>query len=142
MAESRNDEGTPRLIKNQRKDNYLKESEDEKTGAISEKMRKLRESLPIFDMKQTILEKIHSNQVLLLNGETGCGKTTQVPQYILEDNIFRGNGSMTNILVTQPRRISAVSVANRVAEERGERMGYQNSHQQVNLKNSLYFSTS
>ena len=54
MAESRNDEGTPRLIKNQRKDNYLKESEDEKTGAISEKMRKLRESLPIIDMKQTI----------------------------------------------------------------------------------------
>ena len=53
----------------------------------------------------------------------GCGKTTQVAQFILDDQIFKGNGSITNILCTQPRRISAVSVAERVAAERGERLG-------------------
>ena len=56
-------------------------------------------------------------------GETGCGKTTQVPQFILEDGIKNAMGSVTNILVTQPRRISAMSVANRVADERGEIIG-------------------
>ena len=66
---------------------------------------------------------IAKNGIVLIKGETGCGKTTQVPQYILEDCADREVGSMTNVLVTQPRRISAMSVANRVAEERGERIG-------------------
>ena len=51
------------------------------------------------------------------------GKTTQVPQYILEQCIEDNQGASTNILVTQPRRLSAMSVANRVATERGERIG-------------------
>ena len=69
-------------------------------------------------------------EVVLIKGETGRGKTTQVPQYILEDCIQHENGHMTNILVTQPRRISAVSVAKRVAEERGEKIN-QNDNSQV-----------
>ena len=51
------------------------------------------------------------------------GKTTQVPQFILEQCIGDGIGASTNILVTQPRRLSTMSVANRVANERGERIG-------------------
>lgn len=59
----------------------------------------------------------------MCQGETGCGKTTQLPQFILEDAIASGLGPATNIVCTQPRRISAISVAKRVAQERGEAVG-------------------
>lgn len=54
---------------------------------------------------------------------TGSGKTTQIPQYIFENYIEHGMGANCNIVVTQPRRISAISIAERVASERGERVG-------------------
>ena len=53
----------------------------------------------------------------------GCGKTTQIPQFILDDEIRKGEGSVTHIVCTQPRRISAISVAERVADERDEKVG-------------------
>jgi len=53
----------------------------------------------------------------------GCGKTTQVPQFILDDAISRGEGSLCRIICTQPRRISAITIAQRVAEERNESLG-------------------
>ena len=62
-------------------------------------------------------------QVLVVSGETGCGKTTQLPQFILEDAVEGGRGSSVSIICTQPRRISATSVAARVAAERGEELG-------------------
>ncbi|KAM7535835.1 hypothetical protein Aperf_G00000098496 [Anoplocephala perfoliata] len=69
----------------------------------------------------------YNNQVVVVSGETG--KTTQLPQYLLEHTVLRGDGSRTRIVVTQPRRISAISVAERVARERGQEMredvGYQ-----------------
>lgn len=62
-------------------------------------------------------------QVIVVSGETGCGKTTQLPQYILESEIEAARGSLCNIICTQPRRISAISVSERVAAERGEKLG-------------------
>ena len=62
-------------------------------------------------------------QVVIVSGETGCGKTTQLPQFILEEAMSAGLGPATNIVCTQPRRISAISVAKRVAQERGEAAG-------------------
>lgn len=59
-----------------------------------------------------------------MSGETGCGKTTQLPQMLLEAAIARGAGPDTSIVCTQPRRISAVSIAQRVARERGEALGH------------------
>lgn len=62
-------------------------------------------------------------QVVIISGETGCGKTTQIPQFILESQIDSGHGALCNIICTQPRRISAMSVSERVASERGEILG-------------------
>lgn len=59
---------------------------------------------------QELVELINSNRVLVVSGETGCGKTTQVTQFILDDHINRGMGSMCRVVCTQPRRISAISV--------------------------------
>lgn len=60
---------------------------------------------------------------LILLGDTGCGKTTQCPQLVLDDLIMRGCGAEANMIVTQPRRISAIGVSERVANERVERVG-------------------
>jgi len=62
-------------------------------------------------------------QVVIISGETGCGKTTQIPQFILESEIESVQGAACNIICTQPRRISAISVSERVAFERGEKLG-------------------
>lgn len=57
-----------------------------------------------------LTELINSNRVVVVSGETGCGKTTQVTQFILDDHISRGLGSVCRVVCTQPRRISAISV--------------------------------
>ncbi|GAB2210633.1 hypothetical protein Droror1_Dr00015905 [Drosera rotundifolia] len=62
-------------------------------------------------------------QVVVVSGETGCGKTTQLPQFILEEEISSLCGADCNIICTQPRRIAAISVAARISAERGERLG-------------------
>ena len=78
-----------------------------------------------FRMKDDIMAAIHENPVTLIRGNTGCGKTTQVCQFILDDYIGSGQGAYCNVVCTQPRRISAVSVADRVANERCEEVSSQ-----------------
>lgn len=80
-----------------------------------------RNNLPIASHREEILEKLNAHQVILIAGETGCGKTTQVPQYILEDSWSRKKSC--KIMCTQPRRLSATSVADRIAQERMEPLG-------------------
>ncbi|KAJ3661223.1 hypothetical protein Zmor_005629 [Zophobas morio] len=82
-----------------------------------------RKELPAFAMKSQIMQAINDSPVIIIKGNTGCGKTTQVCQYILEDYIMSGQGAWCNICITQPRRISAVSVSERVANERSEPLG-------------------
>nr|XP_023019376.1 dosage compensation regulator isoform X1 [Leptinotarsa decemlineata] len=82
-----------------------------------------RQSLPVYSMKGVIMESINEHPVIIIRGNTGCGKTTQVCQFILEDYIMSGQGAWCNICVTQPRRISAVSVSERVANEKCEELG-------------------
>uniref|UniRef100_A0AAR5P7Z1 RNA helicase n=1 Tax=Dendroctonus ponderosae TaxID=77166 RepID=A0AAR5P7Z1_DENPD len=82
-----------------------------------------RQKLPVFNCKAAIMEAINENPVIIIRGNTGCGKTTQICQFILEDYIMSGQGACCSIVVTQPRRISAVSVAERVANERAEDLG-------------------
>lgn len=92
-------------------------------SAEGKKMQEFRRGLPSYKEKDTLLNAISQNQVVVVSGETGCGKTTQLPQYILESEIEAARGSVCSIICTQPRRISAMSVSERVAAERGEALG-------------------
>jgi ABC-type multidrug transport system fused ATPase/permease subunit len=76
-----------------------------------------RNQLPIFKKKEELLQTIQAHPVTLVVGETGSGKTTQLPLYLLEEQILAHHGSETYIIVTQPRRIAAISVAERVHYE-------------------------
>ncbi|KAK6120410.1 hypothetical protein DH2020_045890 [Rehmannia glutinosa] len=78
-----------------------------------------RQSLPIYKLKKELVQACHDNQVLVVIGETGSGKTTQVTQYLAE----AGYTTRGKIGCTQPRRVAAMSVAKRVAEEFGCRLG-------------------
>ncbi|CAM0882887.1 unnamed protein product [Alopecurus aequalis] len=94
------------------------------TSKMSKQLKKIakdRSKLPISSFKEHICSTLENHQVVLISGETGCGKTTQVPQYIL-DHVW-GKGESCKIICTQPRRISAVSVAERISAERGESVG-------------------
>lgn len=97
-------------------------------------MMKTRQSLPAWSKSGDILSAIERSQVVVISGETGCGKSTQVPQFILDDYLTKlieaqnGNGQLkemrhVHIICTQPRRLSAIGVAERVASERVERIG-------------------
>ncbi|XP_028107992.1 DExH-box ATP-dependent RNA helicase DExH3 isoform X1 [Camellia sinensis] len=86
-------------------------------------MLDFRRSLPAFKEKERLLQAIAQNQVVVISGETGCGKTTQLPQYILESEIESGRGSFCNIICTQPRRISAMALPRMSVYERGEPLG-------------------
>ncbi|KAL0920237.1 hypothetical protein M5K25_009358 [Dendrobium thyrsiflorum] len=94
-----------------------------KATCSAKAMQSFREKLPAYKFKDDFLKSVSCNQVLVVSGETGCGKTTQLPQFILEKEIANLNGADCNIICTQPRRISAISVATRVASERGENLG-------------------
>lgn len=86
-------------------------------------MRSARARLPAAREAGSVLAALRQSRVVVVSGETGCGKTTQVPQFILDDADAAGVGARCNIVVTQPRRLAAVGVATRVAAERGERLG-------------------
>lgn len=79
-----------------------------------------RQQLPIWSRQTEILQAIASHQVTLVCGHTGSGKTTQVPQFILEQCAVEG--VPCRMVCTEPRRISAVSMAERVALERNEKV--------------------
>ena len=89
-------------------------------GQLSSKpLKEQRESLPIYRLKSELCQAIAQNQVLVVIGETGSGKTTQMTQYMAE----MGYTSRGMIGCTQPRRVAAMSVAKRVAEEYGCQLG-------------------
>ena len=82
-------------------------------------MKEQRESLPIFQLKSQIMRMIQDNRILVVIGETGSGKTTQITQYLVEADYAKYG----KIGCTQPRRVAAMSVAKRVSEEFGCKLG-------------------
>ncbi|EIE78583.1 hypothetical protein G6F46_003654 [Rhizopus delemar] len=83
-----------------------------------ELLQEQRQQLPTFEYKQELIDAIREYSILVIIGETGSGKTTQIPQYILEEM-----PEISKVGVTQPRRIAAITVAKRVSEEQGIRLG-------------------
>lgn len=73
-------------------------------------MNRDKQSLPIFKEKDAIIESVRKNPVTIIVGDTGCGKSTQVPQYLI-------GAGWSRIVCTQPRRLSTVSLSERVAKE-------------------------
>lgn len=92
------------------------EAAEKKAASIEE----TRKSLPIYTFREELLAAIAEYQVLIIVGETGSGKTTQIPQYLHEAG-YTKNG--LKVGCTQPRRVAAMSVAARVAEEMGVKVG-------------------
>ncbi|CEO97361.1 hypothetical protein PBRA_000706, partial [Plasmodiophora brassicae] len=86
-----------------------------------EALQAVRQSLPIYPFRKTILDSVEQHQILIIVGETGSGKTTQIPQYLHE----AGYTSTGAVGCTQPRRVAAMSVSARVAEEVGVRLGHE-----------------
>jgi ATP-dependent RNA helicase DHX57 len=92
------------------------------------RMNKQRQSLPAWAMQEAIIQCVDSYQVTIISGETGSGKSTQSVQFVLDDLLKRDLGNVANIVCTQPRRISALGLADRVSDERcsvvGDEVGY------------------
>ncbi|KAK6228269.1 hypothetical protein SCA6_000609 [Theobroma cacao] len=84
-----------------------------------------RKDLPIVMMEQEIMEAINENSTVIICGETGCGKTTQVPQFLYEAGFGSSQSTLRSgiIGVTQPRRVAVLATAKRVAFELGLRLG-------------------
>ncbi|XP_078430024.1 pre-mRNA-splicing factor ATP-dependent RNA helicase DEAH1-like [Wolffia australiana] len=90
-------------------------------SSMSQKLQEDRKTLPIYKYREDLLKAVEEYQVLVIVGETGSGKTTQIPQYLHE----AGYTQRGKIGCTQPRRVAAMSVAARVSQEMGVKLGHE-----------------
>lgn len=97
----------------------VRKSNDKHTLAI----RSVKAGLPVNKLKQDILNLVNHHTYSIIVAETGSGKSTQVPQIILDDATDRGEGGNCNVICVQPRRVAAQMLARRVAEERHDKTG-------------------
>ncbi|KAI2640658.1 P-loop containing nucleoside triphosphate hydrolase protein [Hypomontagnella submonticulosa] len=104
---------------NNRFSEHMKKNDGASAFSQSKTLREQREFLPAFAVREDLLRVIRDNQVVIVVGETGSGKTTQLTQFLYED----GYGKSGMIGCTQPRRVAAMSVAKRVAEEMEVKLG-------------------
>ncbi|GAM90609.1 hypothetical protein ANO11243_086540 [Dothideomycetidae sp. 11243] len=103
----------------------LADWEARQTTPQQQKMNAARQKLPAWQLSEDIVNAVNSSQVTIISGETGSGKSTQSVQFILDDMIRRHLGPTANIVCTQPRRISALGLADRVADERCSAVGHE-----------------
>ncbi|CAE7943181.1 unnamed protein product, partial [Symbiodinium necroappetens] len=106
--------------------------------AAHERNQSLSVDLPIDALREEILQAVRAERVTILVGATGCGKSTRLPQFWMDE-------PGAKVLVTQPRRVAAVEIARRVSSERGERIGqnvgYRISGETVRGSGKLQFAT-
>lgn len=128
MDDDENDDkittGEPSVVHHQRRDHLL--SQSHRTGDEAIDIECDYEVLPVVDYRDEILTAVRNHQIVIVIGETGSGKTTQIPQFFLDaPDLLKSNQL---IGVTQPRRIAAITIAQRVSDERstilGQEIGY------------------
>mmetsp|Transcript_80614 Transcript_80614/g.250171 ORF Transcript_80614/g.250171 Transcript_80614/m.250171 type:complete len:937 (-) Transcript_80614:120-2930(-) len=104
---------------------FARRQEAQRGNRDFEDIQRVRAGLPVAEYRDSLLRGLQSSGIMVVSGATGSGKTTQVPQYVLEDALLQedGGGPLPSIIVTEPRRISAVSVAKRVSQEMGDPRG-------------------
>lgn len=95
----------------------------EKAKEVPIVMKNIRSNLPVYQYHDEIINTVAKSSIVLIKGATGCGKSTQVCQYLLENSLMNQCGANFNCFVSQPRRISAITLAERVANERAEMLG-------------------
>lgn len=110
------DKGMMQMSKEQRMMMQQLSAAEAKARSIDE----TRKGLPIYQFREQLIDAVNNHQILIIVGETGSGKTTQLPQYLHEAGYTKGG---MKIGCTQPRRVAAMSVAARVAEEMGVKVG-------------------
>uniref|UniRef100_A0A0N5A8Z8 RNA helicase n=1 Tax=Syphacia muris TaxID=451379 RepID=A0A0N5A8Z8_9BILA len=98
---------------------HMNEAQAVSEFALEKSIKEQREYLPVFAVRQALLNVIRDNNVVIVVGETGSGKTTQLTQYLYEE----GYSKLGLIGCTQPRRVAAMSVAKRVSDEMGVELG-------------------
>lgn len=103
-------------------DGLFAESHDDSVAKSElEKLQEDRKMLPIYPYRDELLKAVDDHQILVIVGETGSGKTTQIPQYLHES----GYTKRGKVGCTQPRRVAAMSVAARVSQEMGVKLGHE-----------------
>jgi pre-mRNA-splicing factor ATP-dependent RNA helicase DHX38/PRP16 len=116
---------------------HLKKQEAVSAFAMNKSIKEQREYLPVFDVHEELMQVIRENQIIIIVGETGSGKTTQLTQYLHEG----GFTQCGMIGCTQPRRVAAMSVAKRVSEEvgceLGQEVGYAIRFEDVTSENTV-----
>ena len=116
VMDSRLDSDAKPMTKEQRFIQEQIKAAEKKAASIED----TRKSLPIYSFRDELLAAVEQYQVLIIVGETGSGKTTQIPQYLHEAGYTKDG---MKVGCTQPRRVAAMSVAARVAEEMGVKVG-------------------
>ncbi|CAF1198364.1 unnamed protein product, partial [Didymodactylos carnosus] len=103
-------------------DVVMKDESNISHSTVYENVQESCKQLPIYSMRKKIIQMVRKNECVIFLGETGCGKTTQIPRFLYEaystQKLFKGQ-----ICCTQPRRVAAISIAQRVAEECGQQCG-------------------
>ncbi|KAF4342708.1 DNA RNA helicase (DEAD H box family II) [Fusarium beomiforme] len=117
--DSSDDGGHDRSRQNATNGEYYQKIWAEKSSTRKfQMMLQSRMQLPMWNFREQVLNAVDENQVVIVCGETGCGKSTQVPSFLLEHQLSQGKPC--KVYCTEPRRISAISLARRVSEELGE----------------------
>ncbi|RCH83049.1 putative ATP-dependent RNA helicase dhr2, partial [Rhizopus stolonifer] len=112
--------------KKTKKDSFNNDFKKKKLSSAEYKKKKdemleFRKQLPIYTGRDSIMQAMTDNSTVIIIGETGSGKTTQIPQFILEAGL--ASKELGGIAITQPRRVAAVNLAKRVSEETMTRLG-------------------
>ncbi|KAM7458267.1 hypothetical protein BLSTO_00977 [Blastocystis sp. subtype 1] len=111
--------GVKEIVFNEGEGGNVKSFRNQKGQKSFQELQEERKSLPVYAYRKQIIESVKRNPTTIIVGETGSGKTTQIAQYLHESGFF----SEGVIGITQPRRVAAITVAKRVAEERGAVLG-------------------